>query len=133
MALFVLMMMYFFSRALIAGGEKVPDKYYEKGNKFQEVLDEERDGLEFKPSVTFQQSAHQVLAKFDSLQPDSGLLRLQWPPDASKAVFTRFTKTAEGNCSGAIPLKAPQGNWIAELTFYKNGHKYFYKHKVWVE
>lgn len=130
--LFVLMMMYFMVQAIRSGSEKVPDKYYEKGNKYQEVLDEEIGAKKFKTNIEYYSAKGCFAVSFDSLAPDSGKAFFQWPPDEKLNIQKKFILGFKGehklfNCAG------PKGGWNAEIEFWSNGKKYIHKQKVWVE
>ncbi len=134
--LFALLMMYFLFKTIISGSEKVPDNYYEKGNAFQNVLDEEKGVEKFKTKLFYEAKSRAVFAMFDSIQPDSGSMTLQWPPDASKQLITRLSQrenTDHVKTFFAIPVSGPKGSWLVQLRFYKAGKAYYLKQKVWVE
>lgn len=127
--LFALLMISFLIRSIINGGEKVPDKYYEKGNKYQEILDEEKGVHVFAPKILYNTQQESFELRFDSIKPDSGLLTMHWPPNEGKSIKWPFVYDGKGML---IPCKDPKGSWNGELVFYHQGKKYYFREKVWV-
>lgn len=130
--LFALLMFSFLIRALLSGGESVPDQYYEKGNKYQEVLDAEKDAEKFGPDVEYDPSIKFILFKFKSRQVDSVAAYLQWPPNAKKNIRYHSGTLGKDQMFGVF-CEGPVGSWNAELEFWSAGKKYIYHQKVWVE
>lgn len=134
LVLFALYMMYFLFRAIMSGSESVPDKYYEKGNAYQQELNNRDEAVRMgmKPVISYSSGTEEFVVAFDSMYADSGMLVLQWPP-AEKQNFQSEMTSFDSKPLRVKKSSAIDGFWNAELIYYKNGLKFRYVQKVWTE
>lgn len=108
----------------------IPEKYYEKGLDYQEVIDAKEGAVGFGPVV----KAHKgggVDLYFEKAAPDSGTLYLQRPSDASRNISNAF-QYRQGDTL-TMPVTGTPGYWNAALEFYQSGKKYIYQTRIWVD
>lgn len=134
LVLFALYMMYFLFRAIMSGSESVPEKYYEKGNAYQQELNnrDEAARIGMKPVISFSSGTQEFVVSFDSTYADSGMLMLQWPP-SEKQNFQSKMNSFEAKPMRVKKTSQNNGFWNAELVYFKNGLKFRYVQKVWTE
>lgn len=128
---FAALMISFLVRAILSGSESVPKGYYEKGNKYQQTIDEEKAAIQYGTRVDFDPGKTGFVLRHDSMQPDSGRMLLKWPPDETKNIRTAY-KLQNGQKEVFLQAAALSGGWMAEVEFYHNGVKYLHRQKVWV-
>jgi hypothetical protein len=131
LASFIALMIYFLISMLVSGSESVPKGYYEKGNKYQETINEEKAAVKFGARLSYEAGDAAFVLKYDSVAPDSGKVLLRWPPDETKNIKKRFVWSLEDKAL-VLPAAASSGGWLAEVEFYHNGIKYLHRQKVWV-
>jgi hypothetical protein len=107
----------------------VPDKYYEKGLKYQETINEEEGAGQYGPEVFAQKGT--VNFYFSKTAPDSGILEVIWPPDPEGNSKTRFIYKAGDTLS--VRVKGTAGFRNAVLRFYAKQQEFQYQKRLWVE
>ncbi len=130
--LFAAIMMYFLLSAVFSKSEAVPDKYYEKGNAFQNEIDEEKGAELFKPHLEYYNPKGCFALTFKGSLPDSGIAFFQWPADEKYNFSKKFVVPQSGS-EKLFECNNPKGGWNARIEFWQAGKKYIYKQKVWVE
>jgi hypothetical protein len=127
--LFVSFMMFFLVKTLMMNTQSVPAKYYEKGLKYQEVIDAKVGASEFGPLVVFAPSPEgNVMYVHFSKSVDSGSLFLTDIKSALNGIKVPFGKTDSGSFD-ILWKNNPVGPFSAVLEFYHNGHKFRHEQK----
>jgi hypothetical protein len=125
------LMLFFLIMLLRAGTEVTPSNYYDEGVKYQESINEQKKALEFGPFMGFSSSQKAFYLGFKHIKPDSGTLRLIWPPNPTMNVEYGF-KINKVSDSVFIPKTGkPDGFWNVEMVFWSNGNRQTIKSRVW--
>ncbi|MBL7810869.1 MAG: FixH family protein [Bacteroidetes bacterium] len=127
--LFACMILYFLVRAILHGREQVPNKYYEKGNQYQKVIDASSGTAVFAPSWSYSAADKSFRLQFDSVWADSVHVQFIWKPDMSLS----FLGVADTRAHTAVLFpkgNKPDGVWHIEMDLYHQGRRYLHRDKL---
>lgn len=131
--IFALMMAGFMVSMMRSGGESVPNKYYEKGNRYQEVIDEKAGAGKFGPRLEYSVDKKAFVLAFDSMQPDSGMIVFNWPPDMRRSFSAKWEKHEGQELMLFEKASRPEGFWNADVTMYKDAKRYRWQTRLWAK
>lgn len=135
MVLFAIFIVYFVVKMILSAPGGIPEKYYEKGNKYQEVIDAKSKGGSNNPKVEYNSEVGGFVIQFDSATYagiDSVHAAFHWPPDARKTVRAIFYQS-ELTRNIAVKCPGPTGGWNAEIVYFMDAQKFIFQKKVWKE
>lgn len=133
MGLFALLMVGFFISMMNTGSEEVPNRYYEKGNRYQEVIDEKAGAPMFGPSLSYDAPKKMFVLRFEKTQPDSGVATFVWPPDVGRNFSVSWAAPPEPGDILMEKTSAPEGFWNADVVMYKEGRRYRWQTRIWAK